>query len=874
MKAKKVVGISFGVLGALVLLLACVVLFWLGPTIKWVAEMIGPKALGTSLTIDKLSINPRKGTVILSGFAIANQVSFGNSNAVALANLDIAIEMASLFSSTVTVQQIRIDSPHFVFEHSSASDNIAEFIESVQDFIGYDPNAPPEPKSKQDKAKTAKDPNKPSKIVIIQYLEINDVQFLLANTDDPQLDVVIGLEQLSVSMTNGMIRLKNLHADNPGRLSSKDLFTLDSVDITLDPATIYSAPLSILDIQIRNPHCYIEWAEDASSGSELLNIAESTMSRVSAWPIPKKPDASMETQAIEAPPEKEPPPPPDLHKLNISDFQFHLINSVDPKLSIQAELDTLDIDLSEGSIKFGRFTISNPGRLATPALFTLAGINVQLDPASLYSPPLSILDVQVRKPYVFLETNPETDTVAELVKVVETILDRLSKNTASTAAATPASPPETKTPPSLELHALRVDDIQLMLLDSTPTNAPAEPAMLAGIANISIQFEEGSLQVTDVSIRNPAGFTDTNLFHLGRIDVDIDPESFFSDQVAINRIFIDSPEINIERTGTTGNLTELQKLLISFVPESGATNAPASLAELPVALEILLVTNLAINAILPPLDVASTNEPATGPLGSFELEKLNPMAYMDRESDAAPEEITLLAFDLLSVEPLKGVIKINNLQIGNPPGFANKHLAELQYFQLSLDPGTLLSDTLLIEEILVEEPSIAYERKIRTDNIKALQQIIGNAMVQREKAMDVAMEEHDLAEPEGQKVIIEHLLVKDGTVRAKISALPTAPVPLPTIEMTDIGKEEGGASLGEASTKIFSAFYDAVIGVVANATGVAGDALKGMGNFTLDALGNVTGTLGELVGKKGDKEAEKEPEKKKKKHRFRWLWWR
>ena len=64
------------------------------------------------------------------------------------------------------------------------------------------------------------------------------------------------------------------------------------------------------------------------------------------------------------------------------------------------------------------------------------------------------------------------------------------------------------------------------------------------------------------------------------------------------------------------------------------------------------------------------------------------------------------------------------------------------------------------------------------------------------------------------------------------------------------------------------------IGVVANATGVAGDALKGMGNFTLDALGNVTGTLGELVGKKGGEEAEKEPEKKKKKHRFRWLWWR
>ncbi len=151
MKKKKALKIILLSMASLVLLLVLVVLFWLGPTVKVIVKMIGPQALGTPIAIEKLSINPRKGILHLSGFSIANQESFGESNAVALASLDIAIEMGSIFSQTVMVHQVRINSPHFTFEQSSASDNIAEYIRSIEDFIGYDPNVPPEPKEKKKK---------------------------------------------------------------------------------------------------------------------------------------------------------------------------------------------------------------------------------------------------------------------------------------------------------------------------------------------------------------------------------------------------------------------------------------------------------------------------------------------------------------------------------------------------------------------------------------------------------------------------------------------------------------------------------------------------------------------------------------------------
>ena len=110
---------------------------------------------------------------------------------------------------------------------------------------GIDPN---EPKKEKKGKKEKKDKvSNSSKKVLVQKLEINDIMFHLANTDDPLLDVCLGLEQIAASMTNGTFHLKNLVIGNPGRLETPHLFTLDGIDIALDPTTIYSDMISIYE---------------------------------------------------------------------------------------------------------------------------------------------------------------------------------------------------------------------------------------------------------------------------------------------------------------------------------------------------------------------------------------------------------------------------------------------------------------------------------------------------------------------------------------------------------------------------------------------------------------------------------------------------
>ncbi len=753
-KMKNVLKILSVVLAVLVLLLVLGVLFWLGPTAKALVERIGPKALGTPVTIESLSINPRKGTIDLRGFRIGIHEGFNRTNTWALANFHAAIDMRSLFSDTVVIHEIRINSPHFTYEQNQATDNISEFIRHIQAFAGIGPDEPKGNQTEEAEPVAEDGSEKKPRQVIIERLVITDMQMHLANTDDPQLDVQLGVEELSLSLTNGVVQLKHL-------------------------------------------------------------------------------------------------------------------------------------------------TLSDPGLLSTPNVIELEAIAIQLDPDSIYSDRIVIEDVQVIKPYAFLEQNADTDTVGEFMRLIQTFIDKV----AQLPEPEPSLAPEPKTeaaatspkPPPFELRNLFVDDIQLKLLDTTRPNATPDARTMASIGSISVQLAEGRIQIKDITIPNPdESFTTTNLFHLASIGITIDPESIFSDQVVIEEIFVDSPEINLEQTETSSNVTELQKIIEGFIPpapqaaasvpppapEEEQAKEPVPLAEQPLILETLVVTNFAVHMTSPP----ETNAPPTGAMKKISMKSLRPKGWFaDGETNAT---ITLVAFDRLSVEPLKGLIQITNLQIGNPSGFAHDHLATINHFRIDIDPASIQADTLLIEDILIDTPRIAYERQIATDNIKALQAFIEAATSRRKGHLGKAdtapePEPSPAGETGGEKkVIIEHLLARHGMIKAKLSALPSAPIPLPTIERRDMGKEEGGVGMTDTLSNLGTLFYDSILEAVSSMAGFAGDTLKGAGSFTAGALGTLTGGTTDKLGKRlgldkqpdetaGTEAVAEEPKEEKKRRLFK-----
>ncbi|MDF7806922.1 hypothetical protein P4E94_05685 [Pontiellaceae bacterium B12219] len=871
MKTKKVLKILLGAVAALLLFLVLTFLFWLGPTAKLIAQTVGSKALGTPLQVNKLTIDPKRGIIHLSDFSIKNPEIFGQSNAVSIASLDLAIDMSSLFTSTVVVHQVEINSPYFIYEQSLSSDNISEFILNLQQFARIDTSAPPKPK----KEKKPKDDKKAPKVVIIETLAINDVQLNLANTHNDQLDIGVGFEQLSVSMTNGTTRLKNVYVKNPKRLQTPNLFTLDALDIQMVPGSIYSTNIYVKSIEIKNPRAFIEHNPETDTIGELLEIISSIMPKVSTNTSPK----SVETVVANTPTEpspsdtaQTPAPTVTLEKFIISGVELHSLNTANPLQDLYLGLDRFTMMLEQGSFSLQNLHLSNPAGFSMPDALSLASASVQIAPGSHLKEPLIVQDIQISKPHAFLELTAKSNTVKAFLKTANGYISRIPTYKIPKTTAAPEKPASQPSgakqpgPPLFELHNLMVDDIQIQLLDLSGTNtAAAQPRKIAGIDEIKLNLFEGRMAVDNIHIPNTPGFTATNIAHIALIDVDIEPGTLHSNQFVVNQILIDSPNVNLEQTEESGNVALLQTELMQFIPTpaelpqfpesapltsepdiTAESKPPVPIADQPFVLHQLLVTNLMVNLKMP----VATNQ-TTG--GMLNVEKLNPLSLPENEeqdSSDLKEVMTLVAFSQLSLEPLKGLLAIHDLRISNPPKFSRNNLIQVEEFRIDLDPDTLKSNPLHIEDIMISKPKIRYERQLSNDNIKALQTEIEQAVMRREDQLHESTNTVAAAEsvpgksaPPKQKVIIDRVLIPGGKVQAKLSALPAIPVPLPTIQLTNLGKDDGGTSFTEAGQKIFNSLYDTIIGSVGNATGFAGDALKGFGSLTFDTLGTMTDSI-------------------------------
>lgn len=226
-----------------------------------------------------------------------------------------------------------------------------------------------------------------------------------------------------------------------------------------------------------------------------------------------------------------------------------------------------------------------------------------------------------------------------------------------------------------------------------------------------------------------------------------------------------------------------------------------------------------------------------GPVVKKSVETIGPKAL---GTDVTVEKVL--------IKPLRGTVQINGLFIGNPEGFKNPSAVELDEFRIIMDIKSLMTDTIIIKELLIDRPQFTYERKLKTDNIKELQKNVEKFAGEpsEEKPEKEEKEEKPKKDKPAKKVIIERLAVLNGKVLAKISALPTAPIPLPDIEKTDIGKEDGGTSYAKAAGEVISAIYGAIVDAVAGIGGAAVDAGKAVGGAALDA-GEAAKDAGEAV---------------------------
>ena len=171
----------------------------------------------------------------------------------------------------------------------------------------------------------------------------------------------------------------------------------------------------------------------------------------------------------------------------------------------------------------------------------------------------------------------------------------------------------------------------------------------------------------------------------------------------------------------------------------------------------------------------------------------------------------------------QGVLKKFNL--GNPKGFKTDHAFKADRIEIVIEPTSIAQDIIVISKVLIVAPNIIYESSSSGTNFDILQRNVDTYLG--------ASTSNKGKKDTGKKVIIKSFEIRD----AEVNYNGTIDLPLPNIELRDIGKKSGGASFAQVSKRVFSELNSklsfsksSVIDSVGAAAKGAGSAAKGAGN--------------------------------------------
>ena len=218
---------------------------------------------------------------------------------------------------------------------------------------------------------------------------------------------------------------------------------------------------------------------------------------------------------------------------------------------------------------------------------------------------------------------------------------------------------------------------------------------------------------------------------------------------------------------------------------------------------------------------------------------------------------TPVKLESFRVNPLTGTGTIKGFIIGNPEGYDTKSAFELGEVRVDIGLMSLLSDTIVIEEIYIGAPKVTYEAWSTSNIGKILENVeeYGGPPKEDEKPEPEKKEED--AGP-GKKILIKRFVMEKGEVSVSIKGLAgkTVTVGLPRIERTNIGGGgeggDDGKSIAEVSKEIFASVGDEVTKKGSEGLGKLKEMYGDVVTAAQEAFGELGGEakkLGTKVGK-------------------------
>ncbi len=197
----------------------------------------------------------------------------------------------------------------------------------------------------------------------------------------------------------------------------------------------------------------------------------------------------------------------------------------------------------------------------------------------------------------------------------------------------------------------------------------------------------------------------------------------------------------------------------------------------------------------------------------FLLNNINPIVKKGVETGGSKVLSVPVTLNNSDISIFSGSGALAGLTIGNPSGFKTEYAFQLKQVQVDLDVKSVTSDTIHIKNVLIDAPSIIFEGGFGKSN---LSQLLANAKAfSGGGTKDTETKSEEKGDSQQKKILIDHVTIANGSISVSMNMLQgqQLTVPLPTLELSDIGKK-GDTNAAEALEEILTAIIQAVIPAV------------------------------------------------------------
>jgi hypothetical protein len=200
------------------------------------------------------------------------------------------------------------------------------------------------------------------------------------------------------------------------------------------------------------------------------------------------------------------------------------------------------------------------------------------------------------------------------------------------------------------------------------------------------------------------------------------------------------------------------------------------------------------------------------------------------------------------ISPLSGSGRLKKLFVGNPEGYKTPSAIQIGSVKVSVKIGSVLSDTIVVDEINIQAPEITLEGTLTGNNLSKILDNL-NAVAGTEKPKTEAP-----AKKSEKKFIVKDIQINGGKVNVSLN-MPvlggkSLTVPLPPVHLQDIGKAENGVTSAQLVTAVMKSLLAATTEAATKAIADLGSGLKDVTKGGADELNKAAKGISDLFKKK------------------------